>query len=132
MRVLKQKKFMFIFFVFPVVCAGCASIPGKNKSLAAHEGYLLNTSEEESVYDAASALTAVTGAVSDKELSQRELYQAVKKMKDDPEAQAAVDAVSSAFDQNDVQVKYSPATGKRYSADMEFDPETGVKLLILE
>ncbi|MBF0569381.1 MAG: hypothetical protein HQL18_01210 [Candidatus Omnitrophica bacterium] len=29
-------------------------------------------------------------------------------------------------------IKYSPVTGKHYSGDLEFDPETGAKLKVVE
>ena len=108
--------------LFCLLTAGCAST-SKN---------MVKTNDTESAQEAFSALTAVTGAVSDRPLSEEELYQAAKAMKDDPEAQSAVEAISSSFDGKKILVKYSPATGKRYSADMEIDPETGVKLLPLE
>ncbi|MEW5895724.1 MAG: hypothetical protein AB1650_08240 [Candidatus Omnitrophota bacterium] len=112
---------IFSFFI------GCAAI-----SPAKRSGGLLNTSEQEDVQEATSALTAVTGAISDKHLNEEELYNAARNMRNDPEARSAVNAISTSFDNKDVKVKYSPATGKRYSADMEYDPETGVKLLPVE
>lgn len=132
MNLMKKNYYILILFFTAMLCTGCVSISGKNKDLAVRDGYLLNTNEEETLNDAVSALAAVTGSVSEKDFSERDLYEAVKSMKNDPEARTAVEAISSAFDKGQVQIKYSPATGKRYGADIEFDPETGVKLLILE
>lgn len=122
----------FVLLIVMICVSGCASVSGKNKNLAINNGYLLNTDNGETVHDAASALTAVTGSVSHKDLSEQDLYEAAKQMHDDPEAKSAVEAISSTFDHDQVQVKYSPATGKRYSADMEIDPETGVELLSVD
>lgn len=113
-----------------LVCcgAGCAGL-GRGRDA---QPRLMNAAAEESLEDVSSALTAVTGSVSSRHLSEEELYQAARRMRDDPEAQTAVEAVSSAFDRKDVRVKYSPVTGKRYSADLELDPETGAVLLPVE
>jgi len=93
---------------------------------------MVKTSDTESTHDAVSALTAVTGAVSGQPMTGEALSQAAGALKDNPQAQSAVEAVTRSFDTKDIKLKYSPATGKRYSADMEIDPETGVKLLPLE
>ena len=116
-------KIFFIPFIISVffvsMLAGCASL-SKSRNPAS-----------EDLKDAASALTAVTGAISDKPLTEKQLHDAARKMRNDPDARSAVDSISSSFDRRGA-VKYSPATGKRYSADMEYDPETGVKLLPVE
>ena len=127
---MKLSLYQIVLVCLVCIFTGCASVAGGRNASGA--GSLLNTSDDESLQEASSALTAVTGAMSNKDLSEQELYEAAKKMRNDPEAQTAVEAVSSAFDKSKVQVKYSPATGKRYSADMETDPETGVKLLLVE
>jgi len=107
---------------------GCAGL-GRGRI---PEARLINASDAESLEDVSSALTAITGSVSNRNLSEEELYQAARRMREDPQAQTAVEAISSAFDRKDIRVKYSPVTGKRYSAQLEVDPETGVKLLPLE
>ncbi len=111
--------------------AGCASAR-KPSSLAVEGGHLLNTNEDEDVYDAATALGSVAGSWTGGEMTEQELQEAAKRLQKDPEAKSAIESISTSFDRDRVQVKYSPATGKRYSADMEYDPETGVKLLPLE
>ena len=116
-----------------LVCvSGCASTGRQRALLSVEGGNLLNTSADESAGDAVSALRVVTGAVSSTDMTDEDLYRAAQRMKDDPEAKTAVEAVSSAFDQRNVRMKYSPQTGKRYSPDLEFDPETGVRLLPVE
>lgn len=113
--------------------AGCASAR-KPSLLAVEGGHLLNTNEEEDVYDAATALGSVAGSWTGEDMTEQELQEAANRLQKDPEAKSAIESISASFDKDKVQiqVKYSPATGKRYSSDMEFDPETGVKLLPLE
>jgi len=111
-----------------MLVAGCSMARQQRQGPEA----LLKTSEKEELADAASALTSVTNSLSDKNMTEQELYEAARKMKDDPDAQQALEAISTSFDRKQVQVKYSPATGKRYSAALEFDPETGVRLLPVE
>ena len=111
--------------------AGCASAR-KPSSLAVDGGHLLNTNQDEDVYDAATALGSVAGSWTGEEMTEQELQEAAKRLQKDPEAKSAIESISTSFGRDKVQVKYSPATGKRYSADMEYDPETGVKLLPLE
>lgn len=131
---LYQKNILFVSAEFLMLAcfSGCASSGAAKRALAVNGGSLLNTTAQESEEDAVSALRVVTGAMSDKEMTDEELYQAAKRMKDDPEAKTAVEAISSSFDQQNIQMKYSPVTGKRYSPHMEFDPETGVRLLPVE
>ena len=79
------------------------------------------------------AMTAVIGAVGGKQMTEEEMKKMMKSIENDPEAKSAVESISNTFDPTQGRkIKYSPATGKRYSADMEYDPETGVKLEYLE
>ncbi len=116
------------FLIILILVSGCSMARQQRQGPEA----LLKTSEKEELADAASALTSVTNSLSDKNMTEQELYEAARKMKDDPDAQQALEAISTSFDRKQVQVKYSPATGKRYSVEMEFDPETGVRLLPVE
>lgn len=62
-----------------------------------------------------------------RELTEEEVEDVIKDIESDEEARSAVETISD-FMSAPARIKYSPATGKRYSADLEFDPETGVKL----
>ncbi len=124
-------KRIFIILGVCFFAAGCASAR-KPSSLAVGGGNLLNTSQDEDVYDAASALGSVAGAWTGGQMTEEELQAAAKRLQNDDEAKSALEAISTSFDKEQVRVKYSPATGKRYSADLEYDPETGVKLLPVE
>ena len=88
---------------------------------------MVNSKDGETTKDAASAMAVVAGSYTGKPMTEEELKQKAKEINADPEAQSAIRAITSV-----PQIKYSPVTGKRYSADMEYEPETGVKLLPLE
>ncbi|HRZ40125.1 MAG TPA: hypothetical protein P5246_03860 [Candidatus Omnitrophota bacterium] len=123
------RTFLIIAVVF--LGAGCASAR-RPSSLAVEGGNLLNTSKDEDLYDAATALGSVAGAWTGGEMTEAEMREAAKRLQNDTEAKSAIEAISTSFKKDQVRVKYSPATGKRYSADLEYDPETGVKLLPVE
>lgn len=88
---------------------------------------LVNTEGGETTKEAVSAMGVVAGSYTGKPMTEAELQQKAKEIDADPEAQSAIQAITSA-----PQIKYSPVTGKRYSADLEYEPETGAKLLLLE
>ncbi|MFP4472660.1 MAG: hypothetical protein ACLFPX_02145 [Candidatus Omnitrophota bacterium] len=117
--------------LFPLIL-GCASAVQRDSRLATEKGSLLNTSETEDLGEAAAALKSVAGSLTEKEMTNEEAREAVQRLKNDEEAQSAVRAISTSFDHEVSNVKYSPVTGKRYSGDLEYDPETGVKLLPVE
>jgi len=88
--------------IFILLCLVTAGCGGLSKARQGSHGNLANTSE------------------------------VVKQLRQDENARSAVETIAESLDSNKVMIKYSPATGKRYSADQEYDPETGVKLLPLE
>jgi len=88
---------------------------------------LVNSDGGETTKEAVNAMGVVAGSYTGKPMTEEELQQKAKEIDADPEAQSAIQAITSA-----PQIKYSPVTGKRYSGDLEFDPETGAKLLPLE
>ena len=90
------------------------------------------TSEQENPQEAVSALGEVAESYAGRQLTEEEKRALVKDIQKDPEAQSAVKAIADSMETNTAKIKYSPATGKRYSADLEYDPETGVKLIPLE
>ena len=103
-----------------VALAGVLSSCGSTKDI-------VNTKEGESSKDAASALGVVAGSYTGKPMTEEELKQKAREIEKDPEAQSAIQALTTAS-----KIKYSPVTGKRYSAELEYVPETGAKLLLLE
>jgi len=88
---------------------------------------LVNSEGGETTKEAVSAMGVVAGSYMGKPMTEEEIQQKAKEIDADPEARSAIEAITSA-----PQIKYSPVTGKRYSADMEYEPETGAKLLPLE
>jgi len=71
-------------------------------------------------------------AFSENNLTQQDKDNLKKQIRSNPEVQSAVEAISSALDSSTQQMKYSPATGKRYSSHLSVDPETGVPLKWVE
>jgi hypothetical protein len=106
-----------------VLLAGCASSKSAD---------LVVTSGNESPQEAVSALGHVAGAYAGRDLSEAELKKLAQDLQKDEEAQSAVKAIADTMEGKSAGIKYSPATGKRYSGNLEYDPETGVKLLPLE
>lgn len=96
-------------------------------SSCSSSGGLVNSKGGETTKEAVSAMGVVAGSYTGKPMTDEEIQQKAKEIDADPEAQSAIQAITSA-----PQIKYSPVTGKRYSADMEYEPETGAKLLPLE
>lgn len=82
--------------------------------------------------DIDAALHEVAEALTGKELSQKDMKNLEKQIRHDKEARSAIDSIQDSLSNKKPVVKYSPVTGKRYAESMEFDPETGVKLEILE
>lgn len=68
------------------------------------------------------SLIAVGENLSGKRIAEEQ----IKVIYKDPEAQSAISSVKESFEKP--QMKYSPKTGKRYAPNVEFCPETGVKL----
>ena len=112
----RDLKYILIYLCLTGVLSSCSSTKG-----------MVNAKEGETTKDAASALGVVAGSYTGKTMTPEELQKAAKDIESDEEAQSAINAITAA-----PKIKYSPATGKRYSGDLEYDPETGVKLLPLE
>ena len=88
--------------------------------------------EKETPKEALNAWGAVAGAISKQEMDEKKMKEAANRLQTDEETQSAVKAISESLEGKSSGIKYSPVTGKRYSAEMEYDPETGVKLVPLE
>ncbi|MBF0522385.1 MAG: hypothetical protein HQL24_04925 [Candidatus Omnitrophica bacterium] len=84
-------------------------------------------SSKENPQDAKTALTTAAKALTGKDLTDKQLNNVVKDIENNPQTQTAVNSVAESLKGNH-RVKYSPSTGKRYAPNVEYDPETGVKL----
>jgi len=88
--------------------------------------------QPETIRQQIDALEKVAESISQQDLSPEQIKRAAKQIQKDPEAQTAVKAITNALQGQKIKAKYSPSTGRRYSADLEYDPETGEKLLSVE
>ena len=93
-------------------CAGCASSAKAVKNNGAE------TSAEE-----LSAGRSVVGAVAGQPVSEEELRRLAVEMKKDPQTQEAVRAITEGMTGANVNVKYCPVDGKRFSESLEKCPE---------
>ncbi|HQP11008.1 MAG TPA: hypothetical protein PKV41_06465 [Candidatus Omnitrophota bacterium] len=105
-----------VFFCVVLILSGCRTIApvgqGRNE-----------TSQE-----AQEALSAVAGAISGKPLSDEDLRNLEKQIREDEEAQTAVQAITQSVGGKAPVVKYCPIDGKRYAPHMEICPEHQVPL----
>ena len=79
----------------------------------------------------AESLKLVVGAISGKEVSRDDLKNVAKQVKKDPEARTAVESITQTMGGN-VEIKYCPVCGKRYSSKFEKCPKHGVLLKAVE
>jgi hypothetical protein len=77
------------------------------------------------------ALSAVAGAVSGKPLSDEDLRNLEKQIREDEGAQTAVQAITESVGGKAPLVKYCPVDGQRYAPHMEICPEHHVPLEIV-
>ncbi|MCD4779718.1 MAG: hypothetical protein K8S27_04110 [Candidatus Omnitrophica bacterium] len=125
MKIFKSS--LLFCLVFSI--SGCSHIVEKRIQKHKVAGKVLKTTEEEDLVDAVTAWETVSEAITGQEMTEDELRNLARDIRKDKDAQSALESIATALDPQKVRVKYSPATGKRYSADMEICPETGVKLL---
>jgi len=121
---------LLVFILLMSTACGCATTSQRQSKQDVKA--VLNTSEEENIIDAATALGSVSEAITGKEMTEDELRGLAKDLRTNEETQSAVKKIADSLEGKNIVIKYSPATGKRYSADMEYCPETGVKLLPVE
>lgn len=76
-------------------------------------------------------LSAVSGALSGRQLSEEELHNLEKQIRTDVDAQSAVQAITDSVGGKVPQVKYCPVTGKRYASNLEICPEHQILLEIV-
>lgn len=87
--------------------------------------------QREYLKETETAVGAIAEAVTGQKLTDEERKRLEQQIRNDPDAQSAVQAIADSHTKP-MRMKYSPATGKRYAGHLEYDPETGVKLLWLD
>jgi len=88
--------------------------------------------DQETSPEVYTAMESVAGALAGKDMTQEELKDLSTQIRNDPEAQSAVELITHTISGDKPRIKYSPSTGKRYAPHLEVDPETGEKLEWLE
>lgn len=78
------------------------------------------------------AFRAVAESVAGGGLTDSRIRDLERDIRQDPDTRSAVGMITESVGGKKPAAKYSPATGKRYAPSMEYDPETGVKLLPVE
>ena len=115
-----------VLVVFCALClAPCAFLSGcattAKKSAAAPE----------TTADQLDAARKVMGAMAGgREVTAADMKRAAQNMRHDEESRSAVQKILGSTEKP--VIKYSPVTGKHYSGDLEYDPETGAKLKVIE
>lgn len=121
---MKQIGLVIIVFFL----SGCFSLTPEQKEMKT----MVLENQNEDPEGVVTAFESVVESYVGQNITPEQAERVVQQLKTDKEAQSAVIAIKDGLDPSKVRVKYSPATGKRYSASMEFCPETGVKLLPVE
>jgi hypothetical protein len=125
MMIVRENRFLKCFsaslvvFLTAVLLSGC-------KTVQPAQG------QKETPTEVQEALSAVAQAVSGKTLDEKDLKALEKQIRDDKQAQSAIEAITGSVGGKAPIVKYCPITGKRYSADMEMCPEHKVPLKVVE
>lgn len=89
--------------------------------------------EDETPEDVKSALGTVAGAIAGQgQLSDEELAELEQQLREDPEAQSAVQTITSSMSGTAARVKYCPQTGKRYAPRLDTCPIHNIPLESLE
>lgn len=117
---------LMIIFAF-----GCSSVPLKK---AEKGGAIIDQEAEpvETQKDITTALGTMGGALTGKELSEKELSQIAKQIRKDKEAESAVKAITESVSGKQIQVKYCPICGQRFDPSVEICPVHNVNLEFLE
>lgn len=77
-------------------------------------------------------LKTVASAVSGKELTDDDVKDLGKQIRNDPEAKSAIESITQSVTGTNRVVKYCPLTGKRYASHIIVCPEHDVELKILD
>jgi hypothetical protein len=108
--------------LFVLIFSGCAATP---RPLSAQP------SSVETKADQLDAAQKVVGAVAGgRDMTPADMKRVARDVRTDKEAGSVVSEIVGTS--GNPVVKYSPATGKHYSGDLEYDPETGVKLEVIK
>lgn len=117
----------FLFIL--VFVTGCATSP----SLRKESGQATDEKKyKEGQKEVVDSIEKVTGALSGQDIRREDLENLSRQIKKDEDTRSAVQKVTGAVSGQEIKVKYCPLDGKRYSADLEFCPGTGVKLIPVE
>lgn len=118
-RFLSLVIFSFMFF------AGCASSSQTKANVVRVQA------PGESPQEVARAMESVLGAVSGKNVDQKQLENLGKQIQKDPQAKSAVQAISDSVSGQGKTIKYCPVDGERYSPKFEVCPAHHVPLKFL-
>ena len=114
-------KAWLVIFIFCIL--GCST---------AHKNFPNNSQQAESSYEAESAMNAVVGAVAGNEAGPVDVRQLEKQLRNDKEAQSAVESITGAISDSSIMGKYCPIDGERYSSKFEKCPKHNVLLKNIE
>ena len=89
-------------------------------------------SGQESKDDIETALGSVAAAMSQKQLSDKELKQLAKDLRKDKEAQSAVEAIGQSIQPNQMKIKYCPVGGERYASSLSVCPVHKIELKFVD
>ena len=89
-------------------------------------------SDGETNEDVQKAMGSITEAIGGQPLTEEELKNLQKQIREEPQAQSAVQRISDAMGGKSMAVKYCPVTGKRYAADIAVCPVHNVDLKLVE
>ena len=120
----RSRGFFSAGFLAALFLAGCASTAERQGGARG--------ARKESRQESLSAASAVLEAVSGQDVTEKDLKNLAQQMREDEEAQSAVQSISNAFDPNRPKIKYCPVCGKRYRFTFEECPVHHVPLKILE
>lgn len=107
----------FLILSFCLLSGGCASRTARLSPAGA---------SAETAAQQMDAVQKVVSGMTGKQVSSEDMRRVAREVEKDPEARAVMQKILSSG--SVPREKYSPATGKHYSAELEFDPETGVRL----
>jgi len=82
--------------------------------------------------DIQKAMGSIAEAIGGQPLSEEELKSLQKQIREEPQAQSAVQSITDAMGGKSMAVKYCPVTGKRYAVDIMACPVHDVTLKLVE
>jgi len=112
-----MNKFITLIISIIILTTGCRTTTPQTK---------INNKDIDQVIE------SIGGSLSGKELSEDDIKRIKKQLRNDPEAQSAVQAVSEGLDKNRIRIKFCPLTGKRYGPNFKLCPEHNVDLQWVE